>query len=333
MTASSRDGLARSDDERLSLSGSQADHGIGVSKAFGQSRPEMDSVGAVFVTYHPDADFRDRVLALAQQVSAILIVDNGSTEEELIPVRRLVGDGVAQSILNGANEGLAKALNQGLAWGEDRGLQWIVTVDQDTMPRPNLVVAGGQVYDAHHSKPVAVIGAGWVDRPEKSPDCDDPGGIEVACVITSGSLHSVAPWRALGGFREDFFVDYVDTEFCLRARASGYMVARACLLTMTHAIGKPTFRRMVFRTVTPSNHSRIRRYFITRNRIRVWRTYARREPAYVRFDIRAFVKELIKLLLFEDDRPAKLWAVARGVRDGLRAMPDSARSHRAPADG
>jgi rhamnosyltransferase len=273
------------------------------------------------------------MLALANQVKAIVIVDNGSTDEELRLVHELVAGGHAELILNGRNLGLAAALNQGLTWGEKRGLQWVVTFDQDTTPGENLIQEAGLIFDAHRTKPIAVIGAGWVGTPRYGLGCADPGGIELACVITSGALHSVAIWRTLGGFRDDFFIDYVDTEYCLRARRDGYLVTRACRITMHHTIGAPSTRRMIFRSVTPSNHSTMRRYFITRNRIRVWRMYWRREAAYVGVDVKAFWKELVKLVLFESDRPAKLHAVARGVRDGIFKTPQAPLAKQATNNG
>jgi rhamnosyltransferase len=286
-------------------------------------RPEPSCIGAVVVTHHPDPDLQDRVRALRDQVAAILIVDNGSATNELEAVRRLVDDGLVQVIFNKENRGLAMALNQGLAWGEEQGLAWIVTLDQDTTPGSNLVAAAGRVFNAHRVRPVAAIGAGWVSRPDVIPDCSDPGGVEVACVITSGTLHSVPIWRALGGFRDDFFIDYVDTEFCLRARAAEYSVVRACLPTMTHAVGNPTRHWFLVRSFTPSNHTRMRRYFITRNRILVWKKYARTEPAYVWFDIRAAWKEFVKIVLVEDDRRGKLVAIARGIGDAFHRGLDS----------
>jgi rhamnosyltransferase len=279
--------------------------------------PAPSCVGAVFVTFHPDEDFADRVRAVVAQTGGILIIDNGSLEEELAPVRELLTDGVAEVVLNGRNVGLARALNQGLEWGRRWGFAWVVTFDQDSVPGPALVAEAGRMFDAHRDHPIAVIGAGWSSQPVAGSGCLDPDGIEASHVITSGSLHSVAIWGALGGFRDDLVIDYVDTEYCLRARSSGYLVLRGCVPTLSHSIGNPTRRWLVFREVTPSNHSPARRYYITRNRILVWRIYWRREPRYVAHDMKAATKELVKLLLFESERPLKLRAMTRGLRDGL----------------
>ncbi len=138
-------------------------------------------------------------------------------------------------------------------------------------------------------------------------------------MIASGTLVSVDAWRDLRGFRQDFFVDYVDLEFCLRARASGYRILRSLRPTIEHAIGRPERRRFLWRKVTATHHDRARRHSITRNRVVVWRTYWRREPSFVAVDALGFAKESLKIVLFEDDRKAKIAAILTGIRDGLRA--------------
>ncbi len=278
-------------------------------------RPEASSVGAIVVTYHPDPELRDRLTALEDQVAAVLIVDNGSTETELASIAPIIRRGVVEVTRNGRNLGLAAALNQGLAWAAERGFSWALTLDQDTTPGPAVVSEAARVFDAFPNLRPAVIGASW-DR----GDCADDPGRPATYVITAGALHSIAAWAAIGRFREDFFIDYVDVEFCLRARSSGYAVLSACVPTISHAIGHPKRHRTPLRSFTPSHHDRFRRYYITRNRVHVWRAYWRREPRHVAFDMTAAGKELVKLLLFEDDRRRKLAALARGARDGIRGV-------------
>jgi rhamnosyltransferase len=293
-------------------------------------RPDVRTVAAVLVTYHPDDGLYERVRNLTGQVNAILIVDNGSAEQELAPVQRLVAEGVVEAIFNGRNVGQAAALNQGLAWGESRGVPWMATFDQDTLPGTNLVEEAGHIFD-DGDQSLAVIGAGWLISPSKGPDCTSPTGRTVAWVVTSGALHSVQVWREIGGFRDDFFIDYVDIEYCLRARSAGYRVVRACVQTMQHAIGNPTRHRLLFRFVQPTHHSRVRRYFITRNRIHMWRAFWRKEPASIARDVTGAAKDLVKLLLFETDRLQKLRAMLRGAEDGLRGVTGPLPARRIPS--
>lgn len=279
------------------------------------ARPTALTVAAVVVTYHPDIGLYDRVRKLVGVVDAIVIVDNGSTPAELAQVDRLVRDGIAHAIRNGRNLGIATALNQGVAWAADRGYPWALTLDQDTTPGPDVVVEAARCFDVFQASRPAVIGA----SSDTSSCRADPGRV-VTWVLTAGALHSVAAWVDLEGFREDFFIDYVDIEFCLRARANRRAVVAACRPTIRHAVGHPVVHRTPLGTFTPSNHDRVRRYYITRNRIHVWRTYWRTERRYVAFDIKAAGKELVKILMFEADRGRKLMSIGRGLVDAMRGV-------------
>jgi len=49
----------------------------------------------------------------------------------------------------------------------------------------------------------------------------------------------------IGVFREEFFIDRVDFEYCLRAKARGYCVIRTRKPLMSHTIGTPTAHRLL----------------------------------------------------------------------------------------
>ena len=56
-------------------------------------------------------------------------------------------------------------------------------------------------------------------------------------IITSGMLVRRSAFADVPGFREDFFVDCVDSDFCLRVRRSGRRVVRDAALVLPHSIG------------------------------------------------------------------------------------------------
>lgn len=279
--------------------------------------PGPTTVVAVVTTFHPEPGLVDRLGLLPGQVSRILIVDNGSLESEQAEIRALADRADFSVIWNDTNVGLAAALNQGLGWASALGASWVLLLDQDSVPGSEVVAEAARVVGIVPTGLVAALGSGIVGR-DHGGSAGDADWREERAVITSGTIVSVEAWRKLDGFRRDFFVDYVDLEFCLRARAAGYRVLRSLRPTIEHAIGHPERHRLLWRTVTATNHSRQRRYEITRNRMVVWRTYWRREPAFVASDGVGFVKELVKVALFESDRRAKLQAIATGVRDAFR---------------
>ena len=286
--------------------------------------PSTDNVVAVIVTLGPDREVIQHVETLIGRVRRVVVVDNGSGPDAASVLDSMAAMQSVEVIRNPANLGIARALNQGAEVATDAGAEWLLTLDQDAQPGDEIVSVAGRTFDAYPDRDrVAVIGstsfeaarAGWVRA-------ESPGQpwIETAIVITAGSLVSLAAFRDIGGYRENLFIDYVDTEFCLRARARGYRVLASRAPAMTHRIGQPTERRLGPRAVHPTNHSAFRRYYITRNRFFVWRHYWRTEPRFVAKDILAAHKELVKLVLFEQDRGAKIRTMAVGLRDGLRSV-------------
>lgn len=279
--------------------------------------PDRTSAVAIVTTFHPEPGLIDRLKPILGQVERVLIVDNGSAAAEQAETRTLVDRGEVDALWNDANLGLATALDRGLEWASDRTASWALLLDQDSRPEPGIVAEAARVLGLASPGPVAVLGAGIVGQDAGGP----PGGAgwrEERVVITSGTFVSVDAWRALGGFRQDFFVDYVDLEFCLRARAAGFRILRSLRPTIRHAIGRPERRRLLWRRVTVTHHDLTRRYSITRNRMVIWRTYWAQEARFVIADAWAFAKELVKVGLFESDRRAKLRAIAAGLRDGAR---------------
>jgi rhamnosyltransferase len=290
----------------------------------GPSAPSAGNVVAVIVTLGPDRDVIHHVETLIGCVLRVVVVDNGSGAEAASVLDSTAALSSADVIRNPANLGIARALNQGAQVAVEAGADWLLTLDQDAEPTDEIVSIAGRTFDAYPDRDrIAVIGstsfeasrAGWVREKSRGQPW-----VETAIVITAGSFVSMAAFRDIGGYREELFIDYVDTEFCLRARARGYRVLASRAPAMTHRIGQPTERRIGLRAVHPTNHSAFRRYYITRNRFFVWRRYWRTEPRFVAKDILAAHKELVKLVLFERDRRAKIRAMAAGLRDGLRSV-------------
>jgi rhamnosyltransferase len=285
--------------------------------------PAADNVVAVIVTLQPESDVIQHVESLIGQVARIVVIDNGSG-----PGAGPILDSISELpsvdlIRNPVNAGIARALNQGAQAAMDVGADWLLTLDQDVAPSPEIVRIAGHTFQAYlQPHRIAVIGSTSTADLARSTSPSSRGRpwIEASTAITAGSFVSLATFRAIGGFCDDLFVDYVDIEFCLRARARGYRVLASRAPAMTHRIGQPTLRWIGRRAVHPTNHSAVRRYYITRNRFLVWRRYCRTDSRFVARDILASQKELLKVLLFEEDRKSKVRAMLAGLRDGLRAV-------------
>lgn len=278
-----------------------------------------EAVCAVVVTYFPDEGFAERLTSLLPQVDALVVVDNTPAPgcaQQLMALRKSVGQ--IRLIENHRNAGIAAALNQGLEHALQTGCKWLLTLDQDTRCYPDMVATLLQVHEACEPK-AAVIGSNYFDS--QNHQLKVPAGGETECleqktVITSGSLVDADVAQAVGGFREDYFIDQVDHEFCLRVRTHGYRVVISRKPVMEHSVGGPGGARLPLLGILP-NHPPLRKYYIARNTVVTVVKYWRSEPDWC---LRRSVRLLLGLLLMstlEKQRLAKVRAFAAGFMDGV----------------
>jgi len=276
---------------------------------------------AVVVTYFPGEGFIDLLRQLERQIDRMVVVDNTPATSGLMDLRLVIQSFPSVTLIeNRSNKGIATALNQGLELAENEGYDWLLTLDQDTQCSPDMVTTLLELSQQCQLKPM-VIGSNYFDPQSgrtKVPVVGDGNSyLEQWTVITSGSLIDVQMALSIGGFREDYFIDQVDHEFCLRARAHGHTVAMCRKPVMTHSVGRPGGVRLPFLGILP-NHPPVRKYYIARNTVVTVATYWRTEPSWCfRRAVRLFLG-LIEMAILEQHRVAKIYAFSFGVADALR---------------
>ncbi len=290
--------------------------------------PSKGVICAVIVTHHPDGGLFSRAERAALQVGRVVVVDNGSEDSSVRDLRRLSERLQAKLILNCRNQGVASALNQGVRWAADQGYSWVLTLDQDSVAAPRMVDSLIEAFPSHACpQKLAVIGVNYRNSSngrsllERNERTDSPWK-EVKTAITSGSLISVRAFHAIGGFRDEFFIDSVDLEYCLRARTQGFLVILARKALMEHSIGRVSGHRFLWKKTGTSNHPAFRHYFMARNTLILARDYIRKEPAWVLATLWDRAKSVVLMCLFEEARILKIRQFALGCLDGVRGKFD-----------
>lgn len=289
--------------------------------------PDATNICSIIITFHPDRNFPKRLPLIARQVNKVIIVDNNSGDTAQRDLNDLVNNtDNAELICNSTNLGIAQALNIGVQWACDHGYHWVLTLDQDSDVEPTMINELSNVCATYGEKErIAVIGPNHIDSNSKqlyytpSKNISDPW-IERKTIITSGSLISTAVWKHIGPFRESFFIDSVDHEFCLRARRKGYKIILSLKPGMKHSMGMRTIHRfplMPSLKITATNYPPFRWYFMTRNRLIL-------VFEYLFSDFLWSLSRLIRLLgligimcLFECNRIQKMKHVWWGALDAL----------------
>ena len=296
----------------------------------------MKSISALIITYNPAQPFNHHLDRLYRQFDQIILVDNGSGVEtrKCIAEQALRKGPTLKTILNDDNLGIAAALNQGFSLAIELGYDLIITLDQDSVPEPGMKDALLRGFQNHPNREKLAILAPVIFEEVTNQStkylrqkhkflferlyCDQQFLRNVTFVITSGSLYNLNLYRDLGPFRDDFFIDAVDTEYCLRAIRSGYEVSVACDARLMHTLGNRQRKTILNRVHFPTFHSPVRWYYISRNRVSMLRMYAWRFPHWFFFEIAVTLTGLTRMLLFEDRRLEKIKAMLLGTWGGLR---------------
>ncbi|MBI2313370.1 MAG: glycosyltransferase family 2 protein [Betaproteobacteria bacterium] len=282
---------------------------------------EREKVCAVVATHFPDAGLGQRLERVLAQLPRAILVDNGSSGEPALLLETLARDPRVELVRNGRNLGIAGALNRGIARASELGFGGVLLVDQDTEVYPEMVMTLLRIQD-RCGESAAVIGSNYfsVRRDRDLVTCRGrpaPEWIERRTVITSGSLVAMKVFERIGPFREDYFIDSVDHEFCLRARARGYRVVMSCAPLMRHAIGGPTRYPAWLSPMAVFDHSPRRKYYIARNCVATMRRFARREPAWCLRQVLRLGVELVSILAVEGRKGAKAQAFFTGIGHGF----------------
>jgi rhamnosyltransferase len=284
---------------------------------------DVSGAGAVITAFAPDRHLVAVAGGAAAQVERVYVIDNtprgmrSDVREELSGLDRvevLGGDG---------NRGLAAALNRGLAACIEAGLDLAFMLDQDSSPPAELVASlRGHLADPR----VAAVGpAPWDARRAAFIDPRTRWRAPLAerpAIITSGMLLRVEGAMSIGGFREDFFVDGVDQDLCLRLRAAGHRVLQDRRVQFPHELGMRSTHGFLGVGVTASHHPTWRLYWVFRNGLILAREHWRAEPLWTLANLLIMARWLLVTALFEPPRRARLKAIAAGRRDARAGALD-----------
>lgn len=284
---------------------------------------------AIVVTYEPDIAALQRLIdALLPQVGRIVIVDNASTNRQ--SWQCLLPSGSVLLIAQSSNRGIAAALNAGFDAVRQRGTaEFCALFDQDSVPSRDMVARLERYHDELAARgPVAQIGPYFFEKnrgrhlpfiefkagvPRRKHAANGTTWTTADYLITSGALVPLRAIERVGALDESLFIDYVDIEWGLRARAAGLQSYGVFDVRMEHAIGE---KALELAGVKLAMHKPIRRYYYYRNALLLCRR------SYVPFSwkinelARLFIKFWI-FALFSRRRVDDIRMMLRGIADGI----------------
>jgi rhamnosyltransferase len=282
-------------------------------------------VGIVVVFYHPDHDCIRRANRFAS-FGHCVVVDNTETRST---AAELGLDDCVTYLPNGANLGIATAINQGVRRLLELECSRVLIFDQDSEPSTEVLTGLPALLDREISKGrrVALVGPAYDDARlggtapfvrfgfpalvRIEPSGSEP--IPVDFLISSGSCIDMSAWHDVGPMDDALFIDFVDLEWCVRARLRGYELLGSPTLHLSHSLGGEPVR--VLGRAYPS-HSPLRHYYLFRNATAlILRSYVPWKWKWTEI-----MKMPFRLVIYGGwlkPRCQHLRMALRGVRDGL----------------
>ena len=226
------------------------------------------------------------------------------------------------------NYGLAYAQNIGLKHALKHHFEFALLLDQDSLPQTGFVERALQAFENSDPQGAAVAAVAprffdaqtgylypFVRFGTFSVVVFEPSNAleDISLMISSGSMLRVSVLEKIGLMNELFFIDHVDTEWCLRATYRGYRLVGVADNMMRHSVGDSTIH--IYGRYLPV-HSPARRYFATRNLYYL----IFHERASLPWKFKEFVSSFVKLvisMIVKEDRTSHIRSFFLGALDGL----------------
>lgn len=284
--------------------------------------PPTSGLAAVVTTYKPDANFFARFAATMAFCERFIVVDNTPGGY------RFPDHGTDHPLMilqDGQNKGLGRALNIGIEAARQAGVRAVILFDQDSSPSEGLLRDMLYALDAACGGDDARVCLGpfhlddtvFTDAPSHIARDGVPPRLEpVTCLATSGMLFPIDVLGTNDLFTEDFFLDFVDFDWCWRLRRRHWKFYRAVDIAMHHRLGlaQRRFLGLTYHVPAPYRH-----YFQFRDTLRLTiRPYV---PLYSKIRLAGVLP--LKALAYPfllDRRAERLRWMARGVADAFRRV-------------
>lgn len=203
------------------------------------------------------------------------------------------------------NVGIAGAQNRGILYllGKD-SIDNVLFLDQDSYMDVSEIRKLQMVLTSQNLKTPALVAP-------KVYGLSNKGLHEVSETISSGSLIPASVLKNVGMFRAEYFIDFVDYEWCWRAINNGYYIYIDDDIKIIHQTENDVRRRLGHTMESP-----FRLYYVYRNLLWSLRDTDMGLRFNTKWLIRYFVKALFQIII-ADNRIERLKKISGGIIDGM----------------
>jgi len=271
---------------------------------------------AVVVIFHPTLIVVNNIISYLDSVDILYIIDNSEVKNDKI-IDKISGfSDKCIYIDNHGNKGIAQALNDGARLASENGAEWLLTMDQDSYFNKGELDKLIEYVTECNSDEIGLVSPLQLTALKISPNID----VEIIrTVMTSGNIVNLSAYDYVKGYNNDFFIDAVDWEFCLKLNINGFKVIRLNYATLIHNLGNPSTHKAIFTglEIDILNHNCIRRYYITRNKLQLIKNYFRYFPKTCIGYFLSIITDFKNVLLYEKEKKEKIKYMLKGMSDSF----------------
>ncbi|RLK63644.1 glycosyltransferase [Atopobacter sp. AH10] len=305
---------------------------------------ETSKTVVVLVTYQPKEKTVQLLESFIHEGQAFLLVDNGSKASAITAkLQELCQEGKRKLDLLASdwisleeNKGLAAAQNVGIRKAKELGAEGIFFFDQDSaIPDhffKDMVLEYNRLLKNY---PIGILAPNLYDSnlhqygryarltPHGYETLHDIKQAEsVSFVVSSASFMPIEVFEGDDLFREEFFIDQVDTEWSLRLLSRSYAIVVTNRVTFSHTIGDRTEHHFLGLTIRPNHHGALRKFYIFRNGRKTIEIYGKTFPGFKRLMTFRLIHDVLGVILYEKDKEKKISAMWKGWKMGKQALEE-----------
>lgn len=280
-------------------------------------------LAGVVVLYNPNKEVINSINTYINDLDVLYAVDNSNNNNSNLFTNKKI-----KYIPNNKNLGIAKALNIGANLAIENKYHYLLTMDQDSKFEPNGLKNLKLMIDNYKNNknlvkefgkdsekigifsPVHVINHNPSIMGMSDKDYDSPIN-----VMTSGNIINLNIYKEINGFKDWFFIDCVDFEYCLNIRKHGYNIIRNNKIILNHELGNYVEKKFLGKTYSTFEHNHIRRYYIVRNRHYLYDLYVNDFKEYCELEKKCTKREFKLVWLCEKNKLKKTFYMIKGYFD------------------
>lgn len=263
----------------------------------------MKRVAAITILYNFDENVLNNIKTYDEFVDEVVLVDNSDTDNYYKKYREKLNKYTYISMHG--NKGIATATNNAISYLLERGYEWAIIFDQDSYVEMNIIDKYFGVMENLKDDKIIIYSPIYVFDRRKIKHVKEIS--ELKYVMQSANLVNLKLVKKIGMLKDNFFIDMVDYEFCLRARKKGYKIVQCGNAKIKHSPGITRISPIL--KIKYGYCNKIRIYYQARNLLWTFKEYHNFSMLGILF------YKFIKIVFFFDNKKEYLKYYFKGISD------------------